>query len=174
MSHVSKSNTSKKLIDRISNTTTIKEYVNIFEEKKLKELEIESVDTKIIFRKNVILSNQNPVASSPIKTVEVETVNNSAELTISSSVTDNNAEEKKSSYKEIVSPITGTFYEAASPNSNSYIKIGDSVDKTTIVCIVEAMKVMNEIKAGVSGKIVDILVKNQETVEADQPLFLIE
>ncbi|MBN1256727.1 MAG: acetyl-CoA carboxylase biotin carboxyl carrier protein [Planctomycetes bacterium] len=73
----------------------------------------------------------------------------------------------------ITSPIVGTFYRAPSPESDPFVTVGDSVNEKTVVCIVEAMKVMNEINAGVNGKIAKILVENGEAVEYGQPLFLV-
>lgn len=74
----------------------------------------------------------------------------------------------------IKSPIVGTFYEAPSPDSDPYVKVGDMVSKGETLCIVEAMKIMNEIESEVSGKVVKILVDNGQPVEYDQPLFEIE
>jgi len=74
----------------------------------------------------------------------------------------------------IKSPIVGTFYRKASPDKPEYIKIGDTVKPDTVVCIVEAMKLFNEIEAEVSGKIVKVLVQDASPVEFDQPLFLVE
>ena len=74
----------------------------------------------------------------------------------------------------IESPIVGTFYRAASPEAPEFVKIGDRVTADTVVCIVEAMKVMNEVKAEKDGVIKEILVKNASPVEYGQPLFVIE
>ena len=74
----------------------------------------------------------------------------------------------------IVSPIVGTFYSAPSPTSGDFVKVGDTVDEDTVVCIIEAMKVMNEIKAGVRGRIKKVLVENGSSLEFDQPIFLVE
>ncbi len=71
----------------------------------------------------------------------------------------------------IKSPIVGTFYRAASPTSESFVKIGDHVEPDTVVCIIEAMKLMNEIQAETSGEIVKIYVENGQPVEYGQPLF---
>lgn len=76
--------------------------------------------------------------------------------------------------KTINSPTIGTFYQASSPDMPAFIKVGDIVAPSTIVCIIEAMKVMNEIKAEKSGVIKEILVDNGRPVEFDQPLFVIE
>ena len=82
--------------------------------------------------------------------------------------------EAKSNLHEINSPIVGTFYRAPAPDADPYIKIGDIVSPGTVLCIVEAMKLMNEIESDVSGKVVKILVENATPVEYNQPLFLIE
>ncbi|MGG6431283.1 acetyl-CoA carboxylase biotin carboxyl carrier protein [Anoxybacillus sp. D401a] len=74
----------------------------------------------------------------------------------------------------ITSPMVGTFYAAPSPDAAPYVKIGDKVKKDTIVCIVEAMKLFNEIEAEVDGEIVEVLVKNGQLVEYGQPLFLVK
>jgi acetyl-CoA carboxylase biotin carboxyl carrier protein len=71
----------------------------------------------------------------------------------------------------IKSPIVGTFYRAPSQESEPFVKVGDHVDPDTVVCIVEAMKLMNEIQAEVSGQVVKIFVENKQPVEYGQPLF---
>lgn len=75
---------------------------------------------------------------------------------------------------KITSPMVGTFYQAPNPESASYVKVGDKVGDETIVCIVEAMKLFNEIEAEVKGEIVEILVKDGQLVEYGQPLFLVK
>ncbi len=77
-------------------------------------------------------------------------------------------------YHEIRSPIVGTFYRAPAPDADPYVQIGDIVSPGTVLCIVEAMKLMNEIESDVSGKVVKILVENGKPVEYNQPLFLIQ
>jgi acetyl-CoA carboxylase biotin carboxyl carrier protein len=72
------------------------------------------------------------------------------------------------------SPIVGTFYRSASPGADPFVKVGDKVTGETVICLIEAMKVFNEIKAEMSGTIVEVLVENQEAVEFNQPLFLIK
>ena len=76
--------------------------------------------------------------------------------------------------REVTSLMVGTFYRASSPEAEPFAKEGDHVEADTVLCIIEAMKVMNEIPAGVSGFVREILVKNGESVEFGQPLFLIE
>ncbi|MED3803134.1 acetyl-CoA carboxylase biotin carboxyl carrier protein [Lysinibacillus xylanilyticus] len=79
-----------------------------------------------------------------------------------------------SSLHKIVSPMVGTFYQSPNPDSPAYVKMGDKVGNETIVCIVEAMKLFNEIEAEVQGEIVEVLVKDGELVEYGQPLFLVK
>ncbi|KYC64087.1 MAG: acetyl-CoA carboxylase biotin carboxyl carrier protein [Weizmannia coagulans] len=75
---------------------------------------------------------------------------------------------------KIVSPMVGTFYQAGSPEEEPYVQIGSKVSPNTVVCMIEAMKLFNEIEAEVEGKIVDILVKDGQLVEFGQPLFLVK
>ncbi|MFE4705858.1 acetyl-CoA carboxylase biotin carboxyl carrier protein [Peribacillus simplex] len=75
---------------------------------------------------------------------------------------------------KITSPMVGTFYQSPAPDSPAYVKIGDKVTGDSIVCIVEAMKLFNEIEAEVSGEIVEVLVKEGQLVEYGQPLFLVK
>ena len=70
--------------------------------------------------------------------------------------------------------MVGTFYKAPSPEADAYVKVGDKVSNNSVVCILEAMKLFNEIEAEVSGEIVEILVEDGEMVEFDQPLFRVK
>jgi acetyl-CoA carboxylase biotin carboxyl carrier protein len=83
----------------------------------------------------------------------------------------NSNDEQKNDTIEIVSPMVGTFYAAPSPETDPYVTKGTTVDSATVVCIVEAMKLFNEIEAEVTGEIVEILVEDGELVEYGQPLF---
>ncbi|CAM3412907.1 acetyl-CoA carboxylase biotin carboxyl carrier protein [Nosocomiicoccus ampullae] len=76
--------------------------------------------------------------------------------------------------KTIKAPMVGTFYQSPSPEADPYIQVGDKIENDTIVCILEAMKLFNEIEAEVSGEIVDILVEDGEMVEYNQPLFRVK
>ncbi len=104
---------------------------------------------------------QMPVAAAPVAAVEVpaaETVE----------------KEETSKYIEITSPIIGTFYRKPSPDKSVFVEVGDTVSSDTIVCMVEAMKLFNEIEAEVSGKIVKVLIEDGTPVEFGQPLFLVD
>jgi acetyl-CoA carboxylase biotin carboxyl carrier protein len=82
-------------------------------------------------------------------------------------------EEKKVDGKFITAPLVGTMYQAASPEDAAFVKVGDRIDENTVVCIIEAMKVMNEVKAGMSGTIAEILIDNAHPVEFGTKLFRI-
>ncbi|USK76878.1 acetyl-CoA carboxylase biotin carboxyl carrier protein [Peribacillus frigoritolerans] len=75
---------------------------------------------------------------------------------------------------KITSPMVGTFYASPSPDSDAYVRVGDRIKEDTVLCIVEAMKLMNELEAEVSGEIVEIFVENGQVVEYGQPLFLVK
>lgn len=84
------------------------------------------------------------------------------------------AETDEGKYITIKSPMIGTFYRSPSPDKDSFVNVGDEITKGTVVCIVEAMKLFNEIESEISGKIVKVLVDDMSPIEYDQPLFLID
>ena len=81
---------------------------------------------------------------------------------------------RPANYTEFKSPLVGTFYRSAKPDSDPFVNIGDEVGPEKVLCIIEAMKVMNEIKAEMSGVVREVLVKNGQAVEFGEPMFLIE
>lgn len=81
---------------------------------------------------------------------------------------------EESNYVPIKSPIVGTFYRSPSPDKGAYVKVGDKIEAGTVVCIVEAMKLFNEIESDVSGRIVKVVVEDAQPVEYDQVLFLVD
>ncbi len=106
---------------------------------------------------------EQPVAQPALQPVQVATTEEAPKST-----TTNDALLHK-----ITSPMVGTFYQAPSPDAPAYVKVGDKVSDESIVCIVEAMKLFNEIEAEIKGEIVEILVKDGQLVEYGQPLFLV-
>lgn len=82
--------------------------------------------------------------------------------------------DKTSGYVEVKSPMVGTFYRSSAPDKPPFFKVGDSIAEGDVVCIVEAMKLFNEIESEVSGKIVKVLIEDAQPVEYDQPLFLVD
>lgn len=87
--------------------------------------------------------------------------------------TDNSTQDE-SKYVTIKSPMIGTFYRKPGPDKANFVNVGDSIKEGTVVCIIEAMKLFNEIESEVSGKVVKILVEDSSPVEYDQPLFLVD
>ncbi len=146
----------------------IKKYVKLFEESNISELEIEQDNARIKISKKVETSVQVHNVTTPAHApAPVAAAAPKPEVAAPK-------EEKNSKIKEIKSPIVGTFYRAPGPDADPYVKVGDVVSSGTVLCIIEAMKLMNEIESDISGKIVKILVENGKPVEYNQPLMLIE
>ncbi len=93
---------------------------------------------------------------------------------VATTVENKEAAAETSKYITIKSPMIGTFYRSASPDKPSFVNVGDEVSTGKVICIIEAMKLFNEIESEVSGRIVKVLVENASPVEYDQPLFLVE
>jgi len=148
----------------------IKQIVDIMKRSSLTEFELEEKDFKIrICRKN---GETQTIVSSP--TMPPFPVSPQPPAGSAEAAGAEKAEAKEEAGTYIHSPMVGTFYAAPSPDSEPFVKVGDAVDPESVVCIVEAMKVMNEIKAEMSGKIAEILVQNGDSVEYNQPLFRIQ
>jgi acetyl-CoA carboxylase biotin carboxyl carrier protein len=127
------------------------------------------VDDKSMKLKVVLASGQ--VATMPAVAKGVNIAPNSvAQATAPAAPT---APAARAEGKEIRSPFVGTFYESATPGADPFVQVGKKINKGDILCIIEAMKLMNEIEAEESGTIVEILGKNGEPVQFDQPLFII-
>ena len=147
----------------------IRKLVKLVESSRIDELEIQEESLQIRIRKGQNLVAAPPVQALPqspahpadtsgdVREAHVENVGTGDDKTV-----------------EILSPMVGTFYRAASPDSEPYIKEGDTIEPGRILCLIEAMKLMNEIEAEISGKIVKILVDNAQPVEYNHPLFLVE
>lgn len=144
------------------NLKKVKEIIDLMKTNDLIEVEIVDGQNKILIKRPhsaVHTVIQTPVAV-PV-TAQQPSAAEPAPL----------PEAKTDDLIEINSPIVGTFYSAANPDSKPYIAVGDKVAPDTIVCIIEAMKVMNEIKAETTGTIVDVLCKTGQAVEFSQTLF---
>lgn len=139
----------------------IKELIDCMGKSALTSLDIEFPDgVKINMKKE---ANTATITSSKIKTVEV----------LDSEVSTPAGIKKVEEGKIVKSPMVGTFYLKPSPNAEDFVTVGTKVNKGTILCIIEAMKLMNEIESEYDGEIAEILVKDGETVEYGKPLFRI-
>ena len=142
------------------------------------EVNIENSNIKINIKGNTKSENsqvvQQPVISQiqPVQPVEsVQSPPNPTPIATDNSVVTANDE---SNLITIKSPIIGTFYRKPSPDKDTFVEVGDQISEGQTLCVIEAMKLFNEIESDVSGKIVKILVDDSSPVEFDQPLFLIE
>ena len=145
----------------------IRRLILLMKEHDLTEMDLRQGDMRVQFRRG----GQYVSVSAPVPTSGAPAA---AESRKSSSSAAGSAPDAEEHCVEIKSPMVGTFYLSPDPDSTPYVKVGDSVGKGTTVCIVEAMKVFNEIQSEVSGKVVAILVENGEPVEFGQPLFKID
>ena len=156
----------------------IKELINFIANSGLDEVNIETDEIKLHVKKQsevaakMIEQNQQPVFQQPV---------NVPQQISTHSVTENIAPVKEeaskaesNNYITIKSPMIGTFYRSSSPDTDPFASVGDNVSVGSVVCIIEAMKLFNEIESEVSGKIVKVLVENASPVEYDQPLFLVD
>jgi len=150
----------------------IKKLVKIVDASSVTDLEIEESGLKIKIAKKIRSSQVITQAQIPLVSAQPviqpsaggdETAKHKVEV-----------ETTAANQHEIRSPIVGTFYRAPAPDADSYVQVGSIVSPGSVLCIVEAMKLMNEIESDVAGKIVKILVENGKPVEYNQPLFLIE
>lgn len=135
----------------------LKELISLLKDTDIAELQIEKDGTKIRIRRHAILSPLE-VQQKHIKPVEVT----------------KETEEEVQRLVTITSPIVGTFYRSPSPDAPPFVDVGTKIKKGQVLCIIEAMKLMNEIESEVDGVVVRILVENGQPVEYGEPLFLIE
>lgn len=151
----------------------IRDLIDFISNSDLDEVNIETQEFKIAVKKNspvinTVVESPAPAALVPQQQVAVEASKTQVASSESATPAENN------NYLEIKSPMIGTFYTSANPESDNFVKEGDLVKVGQTVCIVEAMKLFNEIESEYSGKVIKILVENASPVEYDQPLFLID
>lgn len=152
----------------------IKKLVKIVDTSGVTDLEIEENGLKVKIAKKIRNAQVVTQAQVTGQTV-LPAVNTAAPNALTEIPSKTKTEtEVKTNLHEIRSPIVGTFYRAPAPDADAYVQVGSLVSPGTVLCIVEAMKLMNEIESDVSGKVVKILVENGKPVEYNQPLFLIE
>jgi acetyl-CoA carboxylase biotin carboxyl carrier protein len=153
----------------------IRQLIKIVESSNIHEFELEEEGTKLRISKaapaEMAVTYSVPQVQQPIPVAAP--VQSGAAAPAAESAAPAEAEIDKNHY-EIRSPMVGTFYRAPSPDADPYIEVGSQVSVGQTLCIVEAMKLMNEIEADVSGKVIKIMVENAQPVEYNQVLFLIE
>ncbi|MFB5196636.1 acetyl-CoA carboxylase biotin carboxyl carrier protein [Neobacillus sp. KR4-4] len=168
----------------------IREMIKLVDDSSIEVLEIEESNSKILIRRSI-----GTAQLREINTVNTQALPVNAETTVvipsytnneistglvqvattTDLVKDNSQKNDEiKNLSKIVSPMVGTFYRAPGVDAEPFVKIGDKVEKSTMVCILEAMKLFNEIEAEMDGEIVDVLVENGKLVEYGQPLFLVK
>ena len=156
------------------NFKQIQQLIKFVSKTDVAEVNIENNNFKINIKGNS-KSNSEPVTQiiqqAPTVTPTIQSVQHEP---VQKSESTSNMETNSDNYHTIKSPIIGTFYRKPSPDKDVFVNVGDTVGEGDVLCVIEAMKLFNEIESDVSGKIVKILVEDASPVEFDQPLFLIE
>jgi len=154
------------------NLKEIKELIDMLKDTDISEVEIERSGVKVRLRKggDVSYHPAMPRMEYPPASIVAPVITEAA----AQSATEKASETVKANQTKVTSPIVGTFYRASSPDKPPYVEVGDSVKKGQVLCIIEAMKLMNEIESETAGKVVQVLVESGAPVEYGQPLFIIE
>ena len=151
----------------------VKKLIEMLEESQLNEIEIKEGEESVKLVKAIPVPVQEQIVTSNIAaTASQPTAMN--EVTSVESDTKESTDPETISGKTIDSPMVGTFYAAPNPGAKDFVSVGDKISEGDVLCIIEAMKMMNEVKADSSGIIKQVLIENAEPVEFGQPLFVIE
>ena len=153
------------------NLKELKELIEMLKNTDISEVEIERSGVKVRLRKggDVTFHPAMPRMEYPPAAIVAPTITEAERPTVEQPAAAASPDQIR-----VTSPIVGTFYRASSPDKPSLVEVGDTVKEGQILCIIEAMKLMNEIESEASGKIVQVLVENGQPVEYGQPLFVIE
>ncbi len=141
----------------------VKQLISIMNENELSEIEIQEDVTKIRLKKSEVGYTHTVASAVAVPPLYPPLLEHKHQVPVLSKEGEN--------VKEIISPMVGTFYRANAPGADPCVNMGDVVNEETVVCIIEAMKIMNEVKAEMVGEIVEIYVNDGEAVEFGQPLF---
>lgn len=156
----------------------LQELIDFIAKSGLNKVDIETEEFKISVKRDpdspkvhYLSESARPAApaSAPVPAASITTP-----ASVSASVAPVSTTGSDTNYITIKAPMIGTFYRSSGPESPSFVNIGDEIAQGDVICIIEAMKLFNEIEAEVSGKIVKVLAENASPVEYDQPLFLID
>jgi len=159
----------------------IQDLIKFVSKSGVNEVELETKEIKIVIKTGkqnaplMVQAAPQIVQAAPTQMVSAAPVANPtpvSETKATPTATNNGADESK--YITIKSPMIGTFYRSPGPDKASFVNVGDEVDAGKTVCIIEAMKLFNEIESDIKGKIVKVLVNDATPVEYDQPLFLVD
>jgi len=155
----------------------LKRLVELFEKSSISELEIDEKGTKVRLRKggagSAEVSAYRHITHTPPSPHQASLTQTKTEE-VTAGIKHKKVVPQGDNYVIVESPMVGTFYRASSEGSAPYVKEGDVIEKGQVLCIVEAMKLMNEIESEVRGRIVSILIENAHSVEFGEPMFVIE
>ena len=161
------------------NIKEIQDLIKFVAKSGVNEVEIEQKDFKIIIKsedkvekEQIIVQASAPVAAAPAPVALPAAA--TAPSAPAAPAAPAASEDEDSKYVTIPSPMIGTFYRSSGPDKDAFVNVGDTIGLGDTVCIIEAMKLFNEIEAEVTGKIVKVLVDDATPVEYDQPLFLVD
>lgn len=158
----------------MTTVTEIQGLIDFITKSGLQEVKLETEVLKLHIKRNIDVAQQVPLPTAPrlpeVAVAQQVPLPTTSTLSEAAPV----APTPPKDYLTIVSPMVGTFYRASHPDAPPFVQVGDTITKGSKLCIIEAMKLYNEIEAEVSGKIVEILVDNVSPVEYDQPLFRID
>ncbi|GGD70089.1 acetyl-CoA carboxylase biotin carboxyl carrier protein [Paenibacillus nasutitermitis] len=155
----------------------IKELIKLVDQTSVHELEIENEGARLLIRKpgKTEVVNVQSASLVPTYTQAVQApMSQPVAMTSAPQADSVQPPAQADNLYPIVSPMVGTFYRASSPENGPFVNIGDRVNEKSVVCILEAMKLMNELEAEVKGEIVEVLVENGQLVEFGQPLFMVK
>ncbi len=159
----------------------IQELIKLINKSNIGELSIEEKDFKILIKQKKEKESQPTYITQPSLQQQPAFIQASAPVasaqpqTLSQLVSESETNTAKTdNFITIKSPMIGTFYKRPSPDKPNFVEVGDEITPGKVVCIIEAMKLFNEIESEVSGKVIKILVEDSSPVEYDQPLFLVE
>ncbi len=155
------------------NMSELRELAELIDEYGLVDFEFENDNIRVHMRKQMPHSAPVQYTSAPQAVQHAPAVSPAADTPHPASKAETEAAADEGLHK-ITSPIVGTYYQSPSPDADVFVKVGDRVGPETVVCIIEAMKLMNEIQAEVSGEIVRVYVENGQPVEFGQPLFAVK
>jgi|TARA_B110000879_G_scaffold158700_1_gene204905 acetyl-CoA carboxylase biotin carboxyl carrier protein len=153
------------------NIKEIQDLIKFVAKSGVNEVEIEQKDFKIIIKSQAEAKEQIIVQAAPVVAAPLAALPPAPAAPAAAAAP---AEEENSNYITVKSPMIGTFYRSAGPDKDSFVNVGDTIGVGDTVCIIEAMKLFNEIEAEVSGKIIKVLVDDSTPVEYDQPLFVVD
>ena len=150
--------------EKFGRILSIEKFTKFMDENNIMDLLVEDGETSISLNKSSELTPQFATMPTGLSSQLVKTDKN----------TEDTEEKPQDNLEEIKSPMVGVFYQSPAPSSPPYVKVGDKIEPGKVVCIIEAMKLFNEIKSEISGEIAKICVKNEDVVQTDQPLFKVK